>query len=429
VREDLKNKNGSSDGPRPARGKFRFALPLALVLLVSAAAVFYARRNLGTTAAPGAGSGHGSNASAALSGKETTNAASTATNRPTDHTGGVTYIHDEVEEVPWSIHVVKVDRSYKNLRLETTLGLGRHLGMSPVSEQVKAIPAEVGHPLAAINGDFYKISSKYPGDPEGVQIIRGELVSAPRPTHSCFWTDAAGNPHVATVQSRLKVTLPNGSAATPGLNEKRADDAAVLYTAATGASTGTGDGVELVLSRSSTNGHWLPLRVGETYTAQVKQVRTNGNAPLSRETMVLSVGPKISTQVAGLKPGDAVTISTATLPSLAGSPTAIGGGPALVHDRTAGKFTDLLRHPRSAFGWNKDYFFLVEVDGRQKISAGMNFSELAAYMLKLGCDEAINLDGGGSATMWVYGNVMNSPSEGRERPAANALVVVRKAPD
>ena len=234
---------------------------------------------------------------------------------------------------------------------------------------------------------------------------------------------------MAPVQSRLKATWPGGSAATLGLNEKRAEDAVVLYTAATGASTGTGDGVELVLSRSSTNASWLPLRVGETYAAQVKQVRTNGNAPLSRETMVLSVGPKISAQVAGLKPGDAVTISTATLPSLAGSPTAIGGGPALLHDRTAGKFTDLLRHPRTAFGWNKDYFFLVEVDGRQKISAGMNFSELAAYMLKLGCDEAINLDGGGSATMWVYGNVMNSPSEGRERPAANALVVVRKAPN
>jgi exopolysaccharide biosynthesis protein len=76
-------------------------------------------------------------------------------------------------------------------------------------------------------------------------------------------------------------------------------------------------------------------------------------------------------------------------------------------------------------GWNKTHYFLVEVDGRQKISAGMTFPELAAYMVKIGCEEAINLDGGGSATIWVYGSVMNSPSEGRERPAANGLVVVR----
>ena len=56
----------------------------------------------------------------------------------------------------------------------------------------------------------------------------------------------------------------------------------------------------------------------------------------------------------------------------------------------------------------------------------MTFPELAAYLVKLGCTEAINLDGGGSATLWVYGNIMNSPSEGRPRPAANALVILRQ---
>ena len=67
------------------------------------------------------------------------------------------------------------------------------------------------------------------------------------------------------------------------------------------------------------------------------------------------------------------------------------------------------------------------VDGRQRSSVGMTYTELAKYMReKLGCDEALNLDGGGSATLWVFGHVMNSPSEGRERPAANALVVTRK---
>jgi exopolysaccharide biosynthesis protein len=67
----------------------------------------------------------------------------------------------------------------------------------------------------------------------------------------------------------------------------------------------------------------------------------------------------------------------------------------------------------------------VEVDGRQRASAGMTLPELADYMVKIGCREALNFDGGGSATLWVYGNVMNTPSEGRERPAANALVIVQ----
>jgi exopolysaccharide biosynthesis protein len=60
------------------------------------------------------------------------------------------------------------------------------------------------------------------------------------------------------------------------------------------------------------------------------------------------------------------------------------------------------------------------------LSVGMTFAELADYMVKLGCEEAMSLDGGGSATCWVTGQVMNSPSEGRERPMANALVVVEK---
>ena len=72
--------------------------------------------------------------------------------------------------------------------------------------------------------------------------------------------------------------------------------------------------------------------------------------------------------------------------------------------------------------------FHVEVDGRQSgLSVGMTLPELAAYMQKLGCEQAMNLDGGGSATLWVCGNVMNSPSEGQERPGANTLVVFRRA--
>ena len=57
----------------------------------------------------------------------------------------------------------------------------------------------------------------------------------------------------------------------------------------------------------------------------------------------------------------------------------------------------------------------------------MTFPELASYMAKIGCAEAMGLDGGGSATLWALGTVRNSPSEGEERPAPNALVLLKKA--
>jgi exopolysaccharide biosynthesis protein len=68
------------------------------------------------------------------------------------------------------------------------------------------------------------------------------------------------------------------------------------------------------------------------------------------------------------------------------------------------------------------------VDGRQRGSIGMTLEELASYLIKLGCDEAMNLDGGGSATLWCQGQLRNQPCDGRERPVANSLVVLRRNP-
>ncbi len=84
------------------------------------------------------------------------------------------------------------------------------------------------------------------------------------------------------------------------------------------------------------------------------------------------------------------------------------------------------RHPRTAIGWSDREFFFIEVDGRQASSVGMTLDELASYCSKLGCREAMNLDGGGSATLWFDGEVRNNPCDGQERPIANSLVLIRK---
>lgn len=73
---------------------------------------------------------------------------------------------------------------------------------------------------------------------------------------------------------------------------------------------------------------------------------------------------------------------------------------------------------------------MVVVDGRQEpLSVGMTYPELASLMKRLGCAYAMNLDGGGSSTLWLDGHIMNSPSDGRERRVANSLIVVSGAPD
>jgi exopolysaccharide biosynthesis protein len=84
------------------------------------------------------------------------------------------------------------------------------------------------------------------------------------------------------------------------------------------------------------------------------------------------------------------------------------------------------RHPRTAAGIRPDgRWVLVVVDGRQdSISVGMSLAELAELMLELGCSDALNLDGGGSSTMYFEKVVRNSPSDGRERPISDAILVL-----
>ncbi|MBO1770444.1 phosphodiester glycosidase family protein [Agrococcus sp. TF02-05] len=65
----------------------------------------------------------------------------------------------------------------------------------------------------------------------------------------------------------------------------------------------------------------------------------------------------------------------------------------------------------------------VVVDGRSDVSAGMTLTELAAHLQALGAVTAYNLDGGGSSTMVVDGEVVTAPSNGGERATSDILYV------
>ena len=350
---------------------------------------------------------------------------------PSSEDQSVIYLNDVDPRAPMSAHIIKIKRSARDVQFCTTFGRGDVLGMDNVTDQLKTVPAELGRIVAAVNGDFYFKIKGYEGRPRDVQIRRGEVVSSPS-GHTSFWIDPRGQPQMTNVSSLFRVVWPDGKTTPIGLNQYRTNDAAVLFTVAVGSSTRASGGLEYVLEAASTNGPWLPLRIGQVYEGRVRKVNDAGNTPVGRETMVLSVGPKLARALAPLAPGAVVKVVTQTYPDLTGVDTAIGGGPALVH---AGKLMQWqnaiqVRHPRTAVGWNDDDILLVVVDGRQMdVSIGMTLPELAQYMLKLGCKEAMNFDGGGSTTLWAFGAVKNSPSEGQERPACNALVVLRKKPE
>ena len=265
--------------------------------------------------------------------------------------------------------------------------------------------------------------------------MEGELISAPSGSAS-FWIDAVGEPHVTNTVSLLRVTWPDGTTSPLGLNGTRHSREIELYTPALGTTTRTSGGREMVLEQPG-NGPWLSLRPGKVYHAKVASIREAGNSRMLPGKVVLSIGPGMLRTCPNVAVGAELLISTETRPSLRGARTAISGGPVLVRggkrqrpraseDDSYESSSMLERHPRSALGWNDEAYFLVEVDGRQKGSVGMTLDELGSFLVQLGCQEALNLDGGGSATLWFQGQVRNRPCDGYERPIANAVVVVKK---
>ncbi len=349
---------------------------------------------------------------------------------------GLEYTNQHIPSAPWSVHVVRIERSAPQFQILSVHAENRALGLVPLSKILAGIPPAHGQAVAGINGDFYQRDKAYAGDPRGLQIIDHHFLSAPIGGVG-FWIDASGEPHAGPVTNRFTVTLPDGSTLPFGLNEERRPDRAVIYTQLLGATTKTTGGRKFLLE-PLTPPNWTGLPVETQFKARIRKVHEGGNAPIEPGTLVLSTGPVALQKLPKLEPGTQLTLSTTTSANLSGAPTAISGGPLLVRDGRALKieppradsyeFSSMLeRHPRSAIGWNKTHFYMVQVDGRQPgLSIGMTLEELGGYMANLGCEHALNLDGGGSATFWCKGSIRNSPCDGRERPIANALAIVRR---
>jgi hypothetical protein len=121
-------------------------------------------------------------------------------------------------------------------------------------------------------------------------------------------------------------------------------------------------------------------------------------------------------------------------------------GPLLVHEGRvviddeegfsagAGQFdSDITagRHPRAALGYDGERLIAFACDGRAEDEAGLTLAELAATMVGLGAQAALNLDGGGSTSLVCAGRLRNTPREAHDvlipggRAIATALIFSR----
>jgi hypothetical protein len=94
---------------------------------------------------------------------------------------------------------------------------------------------------------------------------------------------------------------------------------------------------------------------------------------------------------------------------------------ASVNDGLQRSFVD---NPRSGFGWVSEYHYrFVTVDGRTDQSKGVDIEEFAQIFQYLEAQQAYNLDGGGSSTMYFKGEIINNPSNGYERLVGDCVYI------
>lgn len=109
-------------------------------------------------------------------------------------------------------------------------------------------------------------------------------------------------------------------------------------------------------------------------------------------------------------------------------------GPLIIDDNKTIELTSFSsnskRHPRSFIAFVGGHLLLVVVDGRSKNAAGMTLQEVSIFGKALGCNDILNLDGGGSSTLFVKGydkdEIVNIPSDGSERAVKGIFYITEK---
>lgn len=332
---------------------------------------------------------------------------------------------------PVSIWMLRLDPARVTLR--AALANDEVMGTETVAETAARHGA-----LAAINAGFFLPN----GDPAGVFKLADRLVSdTRRPRGAVGITTDGARPRLlfdrltATMSVAVHRSLGRKTVVpVDGVDTTRLRGKLMLFTPAYHDHTDTASGgLEWAVGGRPSRVTGGPFEAGKT--------------PIPDDGFVLSFGGRSPPPaLTGLKRGRRVDLAPTYTP-LNGDAAAwvaardiIGGagmlakGGRYISDWAVEEFNPgfaEMRHPRTMIGVaGNGFIWLVTVDGRQpKLSVGMTLAELQSLARRLTLSDALNLDGGGSTTMWVKGEVVNSPSDAAgPRKVSDALLVFPNRP-
>ena len=83
------------------------------------------------------------------------------------------------------------------------------------------------------------------------------------------------------------------------------------------------------------------------------------------------------------------------------------------------------RYPRAALGISAEHIVAVACDGRRsRVDDGLTLPELADVLIRLGAEDGINLDGGGSTTLVHRRHLLNRPYSTQDQAAPESRPIV-----
>lgn len=308
-------------------------------------------------------------------------------------------------------YVLEADRSKFDVRLALAGG-----SISSGRATVKSI-ARASRAVAAVNGGYFGLDGTLIGNTR----INGQTagVTYYRRTSLGVMPDGTLKLAPSEYYGEVNIKAKGTKAFLSGVNCERGENTIILYNSLFGSYTGTNEyGTEYVIR--------------DGIVTAVNQ----GNSFIPSGSQVISAHGTAQAAFAGIKAGDRVTIGESFGSELDAAENIIGAGPELLRSGvvnvTAGEERfpgDIARGraPRTALGVKADgKILLLVVDGRQSHSIGATLAETALLLKRFGAVNGFNLDGGGSSELVLQNQIMNSPSDGRERAVASAIVVVRK---
>lgn len=350
-------------------------------------------------------------------------------------------------------HYLTIDKSTPGVSIRAVCGTDKVAGTERVSSMAKRKTTGNTHYFAGSNADFFTTSGNATngtskvGSPTTSCTVDGEIYKTSNSQYQ-FSVDKEGvarigrlNYYTGTARIGEKLTLFKG------VNVASPDNGITIYTPKYWGSTNQNDKAGSCYEVTAKLVEGDKFEAGGAFRLEVTSLPgSEGDTKIPDDGFVIHGRGKSTTNcntgaidfVKDLKVGDIVEFDNVILfgneriyPTqiVSGNPKNVGEGKTLDSEGERGDAKD--KHPRTGIGVSKDgnTIIMMVVEGRYGNSDGVRTSQLADIMRYAGAYEAVNLDGGGSSTLYTSAfGVRNYCSDGNERAVGNGIFAVVEAP-